>query len=37
MHIYDEVKRRPPYIVDYILNDPAETSREKKVQASDGR
>jgi glycosyltransferase involved in cell wall biosynthesis len=24
MHIYDEVKRRPPYIVDYILNDPAD-------------
>src|SRR6266404_7767095 len=24
MHIYDEVKRRPPYIVDYILNDPSE-------------
>jgi dolichol-phosphate mannosyltransferase len=22
-HIYDEVKRRPPYIVDYILNAPA--------------
>jgi len=37
MHIYDEVKRRPPYIVDYILNDPSETSRQKKVQASDGR
>jgi len=24
MHIYDEVKRRPPYIVDYILNDPSD-------------
>ena len=23
-HIYDEVKRRPPYIVDSILNDPRE-------------
>jgi len=23
MHIYDEVKRRPPYVVDYILNKPA--------------
>jgi len=22
MHIYDEVKRRPPYIVDYMLNAP---------------
>ena len=22
-HIYDEVKRRPPYIVDRILNPPA--------------
>lgn len=22
-HIYDEVKRRPPYIVDYVLNAPA--------------
>lgn len=22
MHIYDEVKRRPPYVVDYILNAP---------------
>jgi dolichol-phosphate mannosyltransferase len=29
MHIYDEVKRRPPYIVDRILNAPAgsETKR----------
>jgi glycosyltransferase involved in cell wall biosynthesis len=26
-HIYDEVKRRPPYIVDSILNDPS--SREQ--------
>lgn len=23
LHIYDEVKRRPPYIVDYVLNAPA--------------
>ena len=37
MHIYDEVKRRPPYIVDYILNDPSETSEQKKVQARDRR
>jgi len=22
-HIYDEVKRRPPYIVESILNDPS--------------
>lgn len=22
MHIYDEVKRRPPYVVDYVLNAP---------------
>jgi len=22
LHIYDEVKRRPPYIVDYVLNSP---------------
>jgi len=35
MHIYDEVKRRPPYIVDYILNDPSETAQQKKVQARD--
>lgn len=36
MHIYDEVKRRPPYIVDYILNDPSDaaTSRQKKVSNS---
>ena len=36
MHIYDEVKRRPPYIVDYILNDPsgAATSPQKKVSNS---
>ncbi len=36
MHIYDEVKRRPPYIVDYILNDPsgAATSQQKKVSNS---
>jgi len=32
-HIYDEVKRRPPYIVDYILNAPAarEEHRQKKT------
>jgi glycosyltransferase involved in cell wall biosynthesis len=32
MHIYDEVKRRPPYIVDYILNDP--TDQQEKVSKS---
>ena len=25
-HIYDEVKRRPPYVVDYILNAPHEAA-----------
>lgn len=25
-HIYDEVKRRPPYVVDYILNAPSEAA-----------
>jgi len=29
-HIYDEVKRRPPYIVDYILNAPATREPDKK-------
>ncbi|MCX5714104.1 MAG: hypothetical protein NT033_04715 [Candidatus Omnitrophica bacterium] len=35
MHIYDEVKRRPPYIIDSILNAPSqETGQEtrEKVQ-----
>jgi len=34
-HIYDEVKRRPPYIVDHILNAPAarEEHRQKKTSA----
>lgn len=27
-HIYDEVKRRPPYIVDRILNDPRKEARD---------
>jgi polyisoprenyl-phosphate glycosyltransferase len=27
-HIYDEVKRRPPYLVESILNDPAKKKRE---------
>jgi len=26
-HIYDEVKRRPPYIVDSVINDPRERDR----------
>jgi polyisoprenyl-phosphate glycosyltransferase len=26
-HIYDEVKRRPPYIVDSILNDPSSSEQ----------
>lgn len=29
-HIYDEVKRRPPFIVESILNDPS-TNNEEKV------
>jgi len=39
MHIYDEVKRRPPYIVDYILNAPS-THRvplEERASNSDCR
>jgi polyisoprenyl-phosphate glycosyltransferase len=35
-HIYDEVKRRPPYVVDYILNAPTERKLDApdKAQAS---
>lgn len=29
-HIYDEVKRRPPYIVESVLNDPC--NKEKAAQ-----
>jgi dolichol-phosphate mannosyltransferase len=29
MHIYDEVKRRPPYVVDRILNAPAPRETER--------
>jgi polyisoprenyl-phosphate glycosyltransferase len=29
-HIYDEVKRRPPYIVDYVLNAPSLREPSKK-------
>ena len=28
-HIYDEVKRRPPFLVESILNDPRNTTEEK--------
>jgi dolichol-phosphate mannosyltransferase len=35
MHIYDEVKRRPPYIVDYILNDPSDSARSQQKKVSD--
>jgi polyisoprenyl-phosphate glycosyltransferase len=30
-HIYDEVKRRPAYIVDSVLNDPRKTHRPEKA------
>ncbi len=30
-HMYDEIKRRPPYIVESILNPPASTSRSERV------
>ena len=33
-HIYDEVKRRPPYIVDSILNPPVEGEDEQRPQRS---
>ncbi len=32
-HIYDEVKRRPPYIVDHILNAPAERNSDLQDKA----
>jgi polyisoprenyl-phosphate glycosyltransferase len=31
-HIYDEVKRRPPYIVKSILNDPRQNGQTSQVQ-----
>jgi len=31
-HIYDEVKRRPPYIVDSILNDPRQHTKTEPRQ-----
>jgi polyisoprenyl-phosphate glycosyltransferase len=33
-HIYDEVKRRPPYIVESILNDPSGRDDAEQVQPS---
>ena len=33
-HIYDEVKRRPPYIVDYILNAPAAHKEQRQEKTS---
>ena len=33
-HIYDEVKRRPPYIVDRILNAPATREAHQEEKAS---
>lgn len=33
-HIYDEVKRRPPYIVEYVLNAPAGRETHKRENAS---
>jgi glycosyltransferase involved in cell wall biosynthesis len=34
MHIYDEVKRRPPYVVDYVLNAPDSTQYDAPRQVS---
>ena len=33
-HIYDEVKRRPPYVVDHILNAPSARGAHKQEGAS---
>jgi dolichol-phosphate mannosyltransferase len=33
MHIYDEVKRRPPFVVDYVLNLPDSARRDTLQQA----
>lgn len=33
-HIYDEVKRRPPFIVENILNDPRTADKEKRQDGS---
>jgi ABC-type branched-subunit amino acid transport system permease subunit len=34
MHIYDEVKRRPPYVVDYELNAPTSMQKHSLQQRS---
>ena len=34
-HVYDEVKRRPPYIVDSIVNPPASRERAEPLEAAD--
>ncbi len=34
MHIYDEVKRRPPYVIDYVLNAPDSADRDEMQQTS---
>ena len=36
-HIYDEVKRRPPYIVESVLNAPAARRPGDEIEASGGR
>jgi len=36
MHIYDEVKRRPPYVVDSVLNDPRRAAPSPSPPASSG-
>ena len=36
-HIYDEVKRRPPFIVESILNRPPATSNENPPQPEQGK
>ena len=32
-HIYDEVKRRPPYVIDHILNAPGEPAESSPTAA----
>jgi len=36
-HIYDEVKRRPPYIVESILNEPTKQDNREQDQADGSR
>lgn len=31
-HIYDEVKRRPPYIIESVLNDPSHPRKDERVE-----